>query len=151
MRLAASRHMSPRVIAADVKLGNPDDEPSRLRYLDALKRLKEKGFVAEDDNRHLHLTEAGDAVAHQVMNTRQVLIRFLHNILEVDVEQAEQDACKIEHLLSHETCHKIVSLVRLLDSGDATVKKFLKKFQEFKDDNPVTGENSGESPSYWAD
>jgi len=97
-----------------------------------VKHLKEKGLVAEDDNRHLQLTEAGDGVARQVMYNRQILIRLLAGGLGVDPNLAESDACKIEHLLSYETCVHLLALVWLLDSGDGVAKEFLKKYHTFE-------------------
>ena len=97
-----------------------------------VKHLKEKGLVAEDDNRHIQLTDAGDEVARQVMYTRQVLIRLLAGLLGVDPQVAESDACKIEHLLSHQTCTHLLALVRLLDSGDVAAREFLEKYRSYK-------------------
>ncbi|MBI4606296.1 MAG: metal-dependent transcriptional regulator [Planctomycetes bacterium] len=94
-----------------------------------MRHLKEKGLVVEDDNRHLRLTEAGQTLARQVVNNRATIIQFLHRVLEVDPQQAEVDACKIEHLLSRETSHQILALVQLLLSGDASAKALLKKLK----------------------
>lgn len=101
-----------------------------------LKHLKEKGLVAEDANRHLHLTEQGDEVARQVMYTRHVLVRFLGDLLGVDSQAAESDACKIEHLLSAQTCNHLLALVRLLESGDRVAKQFLEKYRSFRPSCP---------------
>lgn len=105
-----------------------------------VKHLKEKGFVAEDDNRHLHLTESGSSVAQQVMYTREVLIRFLSRVLEVDEDVAESDACKIEHLLSPETCNGIHALVRLLDTDEDVAESLRRKYREFRLDCPSVEE-----------
>jgi Mn-dependent DtxR family transcriptional regulator len=99
-----------------------------------VKHLKEKGFVAEDDNRHLQLTEPGDEVARQVIYTRSVLIRLFSEYLGVDPEVAESDACKIEHLLSSSTGHQLLTLVRLLESSDPAAKAFLARFRGFRPD-----------------
>jgi Mn-dependent DtxR family transcriptional regulator len=97
-----------------------------------MKHLKEKGWVTEDENRFLQLTPLGEAVAREVRYNRQVLIQFLNSVLGIDAEQAETDACKIEHLLSHETSRQILGLVELLQSHDADASRFLKKFKSFK-------------------
>ena len=101
-----------------------------------VKHLKEKGLVAEDDNRHLQLTETGDAVARQVMYTRRILIRFFHDVLGVDPNMAESDACKIEHLLSYQTCNQLLAMVRLLCSNEDSPSDFLNTFRKFKLDCP---------------
>jgi Mn-dependent DtxR family transcriptional regulator len=97
-----------------------------------MKHLKEKGFVIEDENRFLQLTPLGESVAQDVRYNRQVLIRFISDVLGVGPEQAETDACKMEHLMSHETSRQILGLVQLLQSDDADARKFLRKFKHFK-------------------
>ena len=97
-----------------------------------IKHLREKGFVLEDENRHLQLTEIGEAAAVQVLQNRQVCIQFLHNVLGVSEDIAETDACKIEHLLSPESTSQLVRLVDLLQSGDPDAENLLGRYQDFK-------------------
>jgi Mn-dependent DtxR family transcriptional regulator len=97
-----------------------------------MKHLREKGFVTEDENRFLQLTPLGESVAREVRYSREVLIQFISNVLGILPEQAETDACKIEHLLSHETSRQILGLVRLLQSDDPDARKFLKRLKSFK-------------------
>ncbi len=98
-----------------------------------MRHLKQKGYVTEDANRHLKLTESGESMARQVVYNRGTIIQFLHKVLEVDAEQAELDACKIEHLLSAETGHQILALVQLLLSDDPSAKALLKKLKAKKE------------------
>ena len=97
-----------------------------------MRQLKEKGYVTEDVNRHLRLTDSGDNVARQVFYNRSTIIQFLSKVLEVDAAQAEVDACKIEHLLSAETGHQILALVQFLLSDEPTAKALLKKLKNLK-------------------
>jgi Mn-dependent DtxR family transcriptional regulator len=97
-----------------------------------MRHLKEKGFVTEDENRHLLLSEAGDTIARQVVYNRSTLIQFLSNVLEVDPHQAELDACKIEHLLSPEAGHQLLALVQLLLSEDEAAAALLGKLKSAK-------------------
>ena len=97
-----------------------------------MKHLKEKGFVEEDENRFLRLTSLGETVVSGVRYNRQVIVEFLSNVLGVNAAQAETDACKIEHLLSHETCRQIRELVEFLDLGRPEVHSFLEKFRDFR-------------------
>lgn len=97
-----------------------------------MRQLKDKGYVVEDDNRHLKLTDIGETVARQVIYNRTTFIQFLSKVLEIDPQQAEIDACKIEHLLSPETGHQILSLVQLLLSDDPAAKALLKKLKSVR-------------------
>ncbi len=97
-----------------------------------MKHLKEKGLVVEDEARHLSLTPNGEAIAREVLHNRQVLIQFINSVLGVEPEQAEIDACKIEHLLSRDTSHQLLGLVQLLQSDEAVARRFRELFREYK-------------------
>ena len=101
-----------------------------------MKHLREKGWVIEDENRHLQLTEVGRSVAVDVMHNREVLVEFLRSVLGLSAEQAETDACKIEHLVSPETSRELLLLVDLLQSDDPAARQALEKFQNFECECP---------------
>lgn len=75
-----------------------------------LKSLKQKGYVVEDDNRFLSLSEEGQSIAEAILQRREILERFFTEVLGVSNEQASIDACKTEHLLSAETTSKMLAL-----------------------------------------
>lgn len=76
-----------------------------------LKSLKQKSLVCEDDNRFLSLSEEGGQIAEAILSHRRIVQEFLIEILSVSPNQAEIDACKIEHLLSQETSRKMAEYV----------------------------------------
>ncbi len=80
-----------------------------------LKSLKQKGFVVEDDNRFLTLSEEGKVIAEGILNRRNVLEKFFIEVLGVTEEQAGIDACKTEHLLSAETTTKMAEFATRAD------------------------------------
>jgi len=97
-----------------------------------LKALKEKGLVEEDENKFLRLSKEGDELSHSIRSKRKILIKFMQDVLHVDAEQAEIDACKIEHLISTETGSKLLSFLKFLFSSDPTAKAFLSAFWDYK-------------------
>ncbi len=90
-----------------------------------LKNLKLRGLIVEDENRFLSLSEEGTRLATAVINRREIFFRFLTEVLDVQPEQAEIDACKTEHLLSAETGRKL--------------DQFLQEYQK-DEDLQLTGE-----------
>ena len=72
----------------------------------AMKRLRENGYVNMDDNNLHTLTESGLAIARSIYERHQVISGYLMSI-GVSEETALKDACRIEHVLSEETFHKI--------------------------------------------
>ena len=77
-----------------------------------LKTLKAKGLREEDENRFLSLTKEGESIARAVIDRKAILLRFFTDILKVDGEQAEVDACKTEHLISNETARKLLKFTQ---------------------------------------
>ncbi len=67
----------------------------------AVKILLEKDFVYED-GKHLFLTQSGKTYAEAVYE-RHCAIRDFLTALGVSAPRAEEDACKLEHLVSDET------------------------------------------------
>ena len=74
-----------------------------------LKALRAKDLVREDENKFLSLSPKAKELAESVIAHREMLVYFFHKVIGVDAEQAEIDACKIEHLLSDETSDKMLS------------------------------------------
>ncbi len=68
--------------------------------------LKDGGFVTVDREGYLHLTETGKEIAVKIYERHCVLTSGLIN-LGVDPEQAEQDACQMEHVVSDESFQKL--------------------------------------------
>jgi Mn-dependent DtxR family transcriptional regulator len=96
----------------------------------SLKALKSKGYVSEDHNRFLGLTEEGMRVAHDVHVANRTFIHFFEEVLGVSEEQAHIDSCKIEHLVSAEARDKLVVFLHFLHSGHPTVAPFLAALAE---------------------
>ena len=59
---------------------------------------------------------------------RQTFITFLKTVLHIDAEQAEIDACKIEHLISTKTGERLLLFLQFLLSDDLHGQAFLKSY-----------------------
>lgn len=79
-----------------------------------LKSLKQKGYVVEDENKFLLLSDTGRMLAEAILSRREIITAFLHNVLGVSDQQAEVDACKTEHLFSAETTDKMLAFAKKL-------------------------------------
>lgn len=76
----------------------------------AVKRLKESGYISMEANGPITLAPAGYKIAKRIYERHKALTAFLEK-LGVSEEQAEEDACKIEHVISHETYVSICNYV----------------------------------------
>lgn len=77
----------------------------------ATKRLKEGGYITMDKDGLITLTDSGMEIASSMLDRHKALTRFLE-MLGVDREIAETDACKLEHDLSEVSFEAICSHVR---------------------------------------
>lgn len=85
----------------------------------AIAHLKKRGWVLEDQNRFLLLSEDGHHIAHLVEHNFRILSRFFEEVLGVSKDVALADACKMEHLMSLETGRRMVWLMRYILSDTA--------------------------------
>ncbi len=68
----------------------------------AMKNLEADGYIWRDEDRFIHLTDAGKSIALRIYERHETLAALLMQ-LGVSKEIAYRDACKIEHDLSDET------------------------------------------------
>ncbi len=76
----------------------------------ACKKLRESGYINMDANGPIALAPAGYKIAKRIYERHKALTAFLSK-LGVSEEQAEEDACEIEHVISHETYVAICDFV----------------------------------------
>lgn len=79
----------------------------------AVGLLKENNFIEIDGDGSIKLTKSGRTMAESIYDRHKVLTEFFVKVADVSLEIAEEDACRIEHVISPETF-----------SG---IKKYLKK------------------------
>lgn len=68
----------------------------------AVHALEESGYLRIDEEKALHLTSTGQAIAEKVYERHRFLTAALIR-LGVDPKTAEDDACRVEHDISEET------------------------------------------------
>ncbi len=78
----------------------------------ALKLLSEKDLINYDKYSYITLTEKGKKYAEEIYKTHSILKSFLIDILKVEEDVAEENACRMEHVID---------------------KDIIKKFSEFLD------------------
>ena len=77
----------------------------------AMKKLRENGYIHMGSDNLISLTDKGYAIARKIYDRHRKLTAFLVQI-GVPEEIAKEDACKIEHDISDETCAAICSRIR---------------------------------------
>jgi len=83
---------------------------------DAVKALKKQRLVNHEPYGHVDLTDKGEILARTLLMRHQQLTHFLRDILGVDPETADADACRMEHVVSHESMERLLSLVGAIET-----------------------------------
>jgi DtxR family transcriptional regulator, Mn-dependent transcriptional regulator len=100
-----------------------------------LRALKKRGWVKTDEHRMVALSSKGTETVQVILAKRIVVKAFLVKVLGVLEPQAEIDSCKVEHLLSDESGHRLLQFMRFLGS-DPSRKKMLARFRTFDRECP---------------
>ena len=77
----------------------------------AMKNLREKNHIPVTDAGFIYLTDSGREIAERIYERHQFLSEWLTR-LGVPSEIANQDACKIEHVISKESFDAIKKHVK---------------------------------------
>ena len=76
----------------------------------AIGLLKRDGYIEQERYGQITLTEAGKKQAQSVRRRHDLLKYFLLHIVEVDEKTAEEDACKMEHIVSPQTLARMAEI-----------------------------------------
>jgi len=96
----------------------------------ALQLLSEKGFINYDKYSEVTLTDKGLKYAADIYKKHKTIKRFFANILDVDEVVAEDNACRIEHVIDKEVFDKLACFLEFIISSDITsvnIEKFKKE------------------------
>ena len=85
----------------------------------AFRALSERGLIEYRRYQAVRLTELGSEVAHQVLSRKQTLLRFFREILGLDQQEAEQNAHRMEHVITSEAVRRLEQLVERLDRDES--------------------------------
>ena len=97
----------------------------------ALKSLQEKGLINYQPYSFITLTDAGKKIAEEVAYRHGVLKDFLLNVLQIDEETADNNACRMEHGIDKKTVERLVCFIEYVNSCPRTGKEWLDAFINF--------------------
>jgi len=95
----------------------------------ALKQLSEKGHINYDKYSYITLTESGEHLAKEIFDKHTILKEFLIKVLCCKEEKAEDNACRMEHVMDQDVIDRISSFMDfILKQGEDS--EFITKFKE---------------------
>lgn len=87
---------------------------SRASVTEALQKLAQKEYIIYKKNHPIELTEKGIEIAQSVIYKHRILCDFFIKVLKIEKEDAEINACRIEHVITQSAFEKIVETVNNL-------------------------------------
>ena len=104
---------------------------SKSSVTGALRVLKKKGLANYKPYDCVTLTGAGQAAAAEVVRKHNVLKSFFVNVLSIDVDIAQQAACKAEHTLGPEVIAKLLSFIEFVTRSGKNGYDLADEFKQF--------------------
>ena len=82
----------------------------------ALKKLSDEGLVEHERYGYVRLTAEGQKAAREVFHRHEVLRHFLSDVLNIDADIAQGDACRMEHSISSTTLERLAKFLDFVDA-----------------------------------
>lgn len=107
----------------------------------ALRTLSEKGLIHYRPYQAVTLTEEGRRVADRILGRHEAIKTFLSEILLVGEETAEQNACRMEHVLDREVIEHLSLFGRFVRECPRAGEGWLGRFRYFLEHDGVRAED----------
>ncbi len=99
----------------------------------ALRSLSEKDLVEYVPYQATTLTPAGRKVAERIARRHEVLRRFLSEVLSVQADVAEGNACRMEHAIDPQVLDRLVHFIEFVQGCPRAGAKWIRGFRHFCD------------------
>jgi len=108
------------IIAEQKGAARPKDIADRLSVraasvTGALKTLAEKKLVNYAPYDVVTLTAAGKRIAKKISGKHEALLRFFSNVLDIPREEADDFACKMEHIIPDPVMERFVQFAEFVE------------------------------------
>ena len=97
----------------------------------ALSALRRRDLVRYEKYDYVELTEKGEKVAVSLLQRHKAIKKFLIDILQVDEDIAEKDACGMEHHISKQTVNNILKFLEYIENCPRSENLCMKNFKIF--------------------
>ncbi len=104
-----------------------------------LKTLSERGLVNYERYEYVELTKEGSGVGKEMRRRHGILLRFLTEVLKIDFETADEEACKMEHTLSGSTLDSLTDFMEFIQFCPRTGESWLQYFEEYREHGRIPG------------
>ena len=106
-------------------------EVSKSTVTAALKSLSQAGFVNHDRYQFVTLTKRGEAAARRIRGRHEALVQFMVDVLDLDIERAEANACRMEHVVDDEVLNRLSLLAEVIQQYSFEKAEWLERFSAY--------------------
>ena len=103
----------------------------------ALKALAKHDLVEYSPHKYVTLSDRGMELAQKVSARHEMLRKFLTDVLNVEYELADSNACRIEHAVDEVVSRRLDYFVEFVSQG-ASAEHLTKKFKGFCEQQELT-------------
>ena len=104
---------------------------SKASVTEALRALAGKGLINYTPYENITLTSCGTDRAKKIMLKHKVLYDFLNGFLEIEKNEAMENACKIEHVISENVLNKFICFLEFNNINCVQKSEYIKDFHLF--------------------
>ena len=97
---------------------------SRASVSEALSKLVSLGLIEYESYGLIELTHKGEEEAKKVYSKHGILKDFLEHVLLVSEEEAGENACKIEHIISPNVLNKLMKFTEFCQKHPEIIEKY---------------------------
>jgi len=94
----------------------------------ALKNLSVKGLVNYDRYQFITLTDEGRQVARELARNHEVLRDFLVRVLHIPAQEAEENACRMEHAVDDKVLERFTQFLDFVETCPRGGREWLESF-----------------------
>lgn len=97
----------------------------------ALKTLAEKGLINYAPYSFITLTPQGEVIAREVARRHKIIKAFLQNVLLLEEENADENACRMEHAMDKTAIDRLVQFIEYIDRCPRAGSDWLRAFVDY--------------------
>ncbi len=104
---------------------------SKPSVTEALSVLQDRGLVRHQKYGDVELTEQGRSKASEIYHRHRLFKLFFQAILAMPEDEAEDNACKVEHLVSETAVERLEALLAFLEKTTSNGGPYRHMIQHF--------------------
>ncbi len=96
-----------------------------------LKVLNDRGLIEYEKYEYFELTDRGLSIGREINKRHRVLRDFLTDILKINMERSDEEACKMEHGISSFTLERLIKFLEYIQNCSVAGSSLLENFDDY--------------------